>query len=274
MSSAKYTGNVPWRSLFGIGLAGGLLAGLLTFGSHAFVSPPKAEAQFAGQGTFNFNYAVHFPSTAYQYVPIDNHGQLSEMVSYTWTGACTPSSGSSTTFALEGSNDKITWFDLSSSTEVDAAAGSAILYSNGYFNFKRLSFPPCTSSITIGGEYTGYSVPLPLNFTSPDLNFFSLTSAVAFGPSGYFLVQAFQCSDSALQTAFIVFQGLPSGQAVFRMLPNGTFNYIGPGFLANGSSTVGAFTSSTPTTPVSTAIPCTFELTGGPFYPLSPQVTN
>ena len=271
MSKERFTGDFFWlKALLVLASCFVILIVLATFGSR----PPKVEAQFAGQGTFNFNYAVHFPSTAYQYVTIQNHGQQSEMVSYTWTGACTPASGSSRTFALEGSNDNITWFDLSSSTEIDVAAGSAILYSNGYFNYKRLSFPPCTSTIAIGGEYTGYAVPLPLNFTSPDLNFFSLSSATAFGPSGFFLVQALQCSDSALQTAYIVFQGLPSGQAIFRMPPNGNFNYIGPAFLATGASTVGAFTSASGGSPVSTAIPCTFELTGGPFYPLSPQVSN
>jgi hypothetical protein len=147
------------------------------------------------------------------------------------------------------------------------------MYSNGYFTYKRLSFPACGTSAlpsTYSGTYTGYTIPLPLNNVTPTIFPVSVQAAAALGPVGFYLVSGFQCFNPNASVAYLAIGfenlvvGIPAGQV---------YNYQGPAFIGNRATTnIGAFTTPALTTPVSTAVPCTVELTSGPFYPLSPPI--
>jgi len=269
MSETRFTGKAGW---FPVAV---LLAFLLVLAITCKLSVPEpVQAQFAGQPVFNSSFTIQIPAAkgSYQYFNVPNRGQLAETVSYTWGAPCVNTGSSSATFALEGSDDNKTWFVLASSVEIDSTASSAILYSNGYFNFKRISFPACDLSgpATIIGVYTGYGVQLPINRTSSDVIYLAAQAFVSLGPAGYYLVDGFQCYNPNPTVAYLVV-----GPEVIGIGANQTFDYKGSPFLGNGgTSVVGAFTAPGHSTAVSTAVPCTFELNGGPFYPLSPQTLN
>ena len=236
--------------------------------------PQKVEAQFAGQSTFSLPFSLNIDghSTAPQYVIIPNRGQVAETISYSWDAHCSPPFTSGNIY-LEGSNNNANWFVLTASGGLYSSTGYAVMYSNGYFTYKRLSFPACGTSAlpsTYSGTYTGYTIPLPLNNVTPTIFPVSVQAAAALGPVGFYLVSGFQCFNPNASVAYLAIGfenlvvGIPAGQV---------YNYQGPAFIRNRPTTnIGAFTTPALTTPVSTAVPCTVELTSGPFYPLSPPI--
>jgi hypothetical protein len=266
-----FTGSLS-TSLIGVSLAlGGILSLLFIL---LPLTTPKVEAQFAGQTTFSQTFTVGLPGTVgtHEHVSIPNRGQLSETISYTWNAPCA-TTGNTATFYLEGSNDNANWFALATSVELFATASSAVMYSNGYFTYKRLSFPPCenlTGPATFTGVYTGYGYPLPLNFLAPTILVIAAQAFAPLGPAGFNLVNGFQCSNPNASTAFLFL-----GNVMVPLPATSTYSYGGPGFLINrGTSNYGAYTTAGHTVPVATPVDCTIDITGGPFYPLSPPVTD
>ena len=235
----------------------------------------KVEAQFAGQSTFSLPFSINVPGTVgtREYVTIPNRGQVAETVSYAWSAACI-GTGSSQNFVLEGSNDDSNWFVLSSSLEVNSPASSGLIYSNGYFTYKRLSFPPCESDAaaeTFSGVYTGYGIPLPLNFVAPIVIEAYAQTFANFSPTGFYLISGFQCFNPNGSTAYLIFE---HPALIIGIAAGATYTYEGPAFTGTGLVTeIGAYTTVTASTPVSTALPCTLELSTGPFYPLSPPIS-
>jgi len=250
-----------------------LVTAILVLSVSLVLHPPKipvarADNTFAGQPTVSFPFTVNeTPSGGTQYVALPNRGQIGEMISYSWASACTTAANSAT-FILEGSNDNTNWFALATSQELDATPGFGIAYSNGYWNFKRLAFPGCTNADTFTGVYVGYGIPLPITQTSETPIYLPIAANAGIGPVGYFLVQGFQCYNAALTRAYLIFGGL-----TWSLGPGTEFQYQGSSFLEQGQVTqFGAFTDATGATPVSTPVECTFQLTGGPLYPVSPKL--
>ncbi len=250
-----------------------LLVGILVLSVSLVLRPPGmpvVEAQtFAGQPTVSFPFTVNeIAAGGAQYVALPNRGQIGEMISYSWASACS-TSASSATFILEGSNDNTNWFALATSQELDATPGFGIVYSNGYWNFKRLAFPGCTNANTFTGVYVGYGVPLPITNTSETPIYATVAANAGIGPVGYFLVNGFQCYNSDISNrAYLIF-----GNLIWSVAPGVEFQYQGSAFLEHGQVTqFGAFTTAAGGTPVSTPVECTFQLTGGPLYPLSPKI--
>jgi hypothetical protein len=175
---------------------------------------------------------------------------------------------------LEGSNDGTNWFTLASSEELDSGGpGSAILYSNGYFNQKRLAWPSCANGNTFKGVYIGYGTPLPLTFNADNILAVSAQAFANVFPALYHLVRGFQCYNPNSAVAYVYFNSLPIGGPLIVGVPaSGSINYAGPPFLVSNLSTLGAFNDTGHAAAVSTAVPCSLELSGGPFYPLSPPV--
>ena len=152
----------------------------------------KVEAQFAGQSTFSLPFSINIAgnSSTPQYVIIPNRGQVAETISYSWNANCAPPFTSGNIY-LEGSNDDANWFVLTASAGVYSSASSAIMYSNGYFTYKRLSFPACGTSALpsiYSGVYSGYGIPLPLNTVTPTIFPVSVQASAALGPVGFYLV--------------------------------------------------------------------------------------
>jgi hypothetical protein len=265
-----YTGGFP----FGAFMLLVLILAAITISLLPWSKPQKVEAQFAGQSTFSLPFNINIPgsSSTPQYTIIPNRGQVAETISYSWDANCAPPFTSGNIY-LEGSNDNANWFVLTASAGVYSSTGSAVMYSNGYFTYKRLSFPACGTSAlasTYSGTYTGYTIPLPLNNVTPTIFPVSVQAAAALGPVGFYLVSGFQCFNPNASTAYlaigsdVLIIGIPAGQV---------YNYQGPAFLGNRASTnIGAYTTPALSTAVSTAVPCTVELTSGPFYPLSPPI--
>jgi len=273
MNKTQFTGETPWLSWI-IGSAVVFYLAAILF---IHLPPSKVEAQFAGQPTFSQSFTVNVLSSAppgLEYVNIQNRGQLGEMVSYSWAVGCVPASGSTATMFLEGSNDGTNWFTLASSEELDSGGpGSAILYSNGYFNQKRLAWPSCANGNTFKGVYIGYGTPLPLTFNADNILAVSAQAFANVFPALYHLVRGFQCYNPNSAVAYVYFNSLPiAGPLIVGVPASGSINYDGPPFLVSNLSTLGAFNDTGHAAAVSTAVPCSLELSGGPFYPLSPPV--
>jgi hypothetical protein len=275
-----YTGGFP----FGAFMLLVLILAAITISLLPLSKPQKVEAQFAGQSTFSLPFLVNLPGKTgiQEYVTIPNRGQVAETISYAWSGTCSMVSGTAT-FQLEGSNDNTNWFALATSQELDTSTGSsAIMYSNGYFTYKRLSFPPCDNistppGATFTGVYTGYTSPLPLNFVSPNVKLFGarVFSSLHF-PAGFFLISGFQCFNPNGSTAYLFIKTSGygfAGNPVIAIPQGQLYNYEGPAFIGYGGVTqIGAYTDATHTTAVTNDLACTLELSGGPFYPLSPPI--
>jgi hypothetical protein len=175
---------------------------------------------------------------------------------------------------LEGSNDGTNWFALASSQELaTAGGGSAVLYSNGYFNQKRLAWPSCANGNTFKGVYIGYGTPLPITFNADNVYPVAAQAFANVFPALYHLVRGFQCYNPNSAVAYVYFNSLPiAGPLIVGVPASGSVNYNGPAFLVSNLSTLGAFNDTGHAAAVSTAVPCSLELSGGPFYPLSPPV--
>jgi hypothetical protein len=268
MTKERFTGAFSWSWLL-------IACIFLFFLALAWWPGPRGtvQAQFAGQPVFNVSFTVNATRTAgaREYFTIPNRGQLAETITYSLSNVCSTSTGI-TLIEFEGSNDNNTWFALASSVALGASAGSAVMQSNGYFNFKRLSFPACDSgdlAVSFTGVYTGYGIALPINQVASETDFILVQAAQALGPGGYYLVQGFQCYNPNPTVAYVNVAGVGVGVPA-----NQEINYQGPAFLGTGLiSTVKAVTTPSGSTPVSTPVPCNFELSAGPFYPFLPSVT-
>jgi hypothetical protein len=236
--------------------------------------PQKVEAQFAGQSTFSLPFSINVPGTVgtREYVTIPNRGQTAETISYDWSAVCS-GTGVTQNFYLEGSNDNSRWFVLSSSVPLTSTPSSAVMYSNGYFTYKRISFPPCETDLapaTFTGIYTGYGTPLPLNPVATLVEEVSAQVFSNFTPTGLYLIQGFQCFNPNASTAYLIFQ---NPALIIGIAAEATYTYQGPAFTPPELQTnIGAYTTPAATVAVSTALPCTFELSTGPFYPVTTQI--
>jgi hypothetical protein len=120
--------------------------------------------------------------------------------------------------------------------------------------------------MTITGVYTGYGAPFPVNPVASTILYIAAQSFVSLGSVGPYLVSGFQCYNPNASVAYLIV-----GPVIVGIAASSTFDYQGPAFLGDGgTTTMGAFTTPAHTSAVSTAVPCTFELSGGPLYPLSP----